>query len=154
MKELPQIFQSFGKILFSIIVTVCLILPSHVAAQDKEGADQILADTKADMITVVGVGLAGAVLGLSTLSFYSEPKDHLKNILVGGAIGIIIGVGLVAYNQATKSRDTFYQAGEGDEEASYIPPSKWENLEQVQTAGLNQRDPSAQINQVNFTFTF
>lgn len=60
-----------------------------------------------DITTVMMTGAGGAVLGLSTLSFVDEPKDHLRNILVGGAIGIIIGVGVVAYNQANVRKDDF-----------------------------------------------
>lgn len=145
--------ENFG---LPLVLALCLTLGGFsppALAQDKAGADQILADTKADMLTVVGVGLAGAVLGLSTLSFYSEPKDHFKNILVGGAIGIIIGVGLVAYNQATKSRDTFYQSGE-EEEASLKFSPQFDPFENVQTAGLEPSIDLEGANQIQFNFTF
>lgn len=33
----------------------------------------------------------GAVLGLSTLSFYDNPEQHLNNVALGGAAGAIIG---------------------------------------------------------------
>ena len=36
-------------------------------------------------------GLAGGVLGLSTLSFYSsDQQKHTKNISIGAAIGVIV----------------------------------------------------------------
>jgi len=60
-------------------------------------------DSMRDMATVFGIGAVGAVLGLSTLSFVDKPTDHLKNISVGGAIGVIIGVGVVVFSQASRS---------------------------------------------------
>ncbi len=35
--------------------------------------------------------LGGAVLGISTLSFYDRPQDHLSNVAVGGTIGAVLG---------------------------------------------------------------
>lgn len=45
--------------------------------------------------TVIFAGLGGAVLGLSTLSFYGEPQDHTGNIYAGLAAGIIAGTAYV-----------------------------------------------------------
>lgn len=78
-------------------------------AQDNSGdMDQLVSDSKNDLLVVVSGGLAGAILGLSTLSFVEEPKEHTRNILVGASIGIIAGVGYVAFSQANKSRDLLY----------------------------------------------
>lgn len=41
--------------------------------------------------TILEFGLAGGVLGLSTLSFYGRPQDKLAHVPVGMALGIIIG---------------------------------------------------------------
>ncbi len=46
--------------------------------------------------TVMFCGLGGAVLGLSTLSFYGKPDEHIGNISTGFAIGIIGGVAFAA----------------------------------------------------------
>jgi hypothetical protein len=73
-----------------------------VLADDEKGSG-LLDDSVRDMTTVFASGAAGAVLGLSTLSFVDTPSDHLKNISVGGAIGIVIGVSIVVFNQAGKS---------------------------------------------------
>jgi bacteriorhodopsin len=64
------------------------------------GNKDIAAQTKNDFLVVMAAGVGGAVLGLSTLSFASEPEDNYGNILTGGAIGIIAGVIYVAYRQA------------------------------------------------------
>jgi hypothetical protein len=91
------------------------IFSNSSLAQTDEDLDGLVADTKSDILVVVGGGLAGAVLGLSTLSFVDEPKDHTRNILVGASIGIIAGVAVVAFSQASKSRDLIYGSEEGTE---------------------------------------
>jgi hypothetical protein len=35
--------------------------------------------------------LGGAVLGISTLSFYDRPQDHLSNVAIGGTLGAVLG---------------------------------------------------------------
>lgn len=54
------------------------------------------------MATIIFSGLGGAILGLSTLSFYGRPQDKLSNIAVGFAIGIIAGTVYTTYKAATK----------------------------------------------------
>ncbi|MBC7713579.1 MAG: hypothetical protein H7177_09580 [Rhizobacter sp.] len=90
------------KLLTALITAVILVNPIQVMAQDsKEGS--VADESLQDLTTVIGSGVVGAVLGLSTLSFVDKPKDHFKNIAIGGAIGMVIGVGLVIFNQANKS---------------------------------------------------
>ncbi|MGE3973047.1 MAG: hypothetical protein AB7F59_00825 [Bdellovibrionales bacterium] len=50
---------------------------------------------------VIFAGLGGAVLGLSTLSFYGRPQDKLSNIAIGAAVGVIVGVSYTVYKAAT-----------------------------------------------------
>lgn len=47
--------------------------------------------------TVIFWGLGGAVLGLSTLSFYGKPQEHISNIYVGLGAGLMAGTGFVYY---------------------------------------------------------
>ena len=42
-------------------------------------------------------GIGGGLLGLSTLSFYGDPKEHTGNITWGGLIGLVAGAGYVVY---------------------------------------------------------
>ena len=56
---------------------------------------------RTSLANIFYLGAFGAVLGLSTLSFTSQPSKHMKNILIGGALGIIAGVVYVAYDAAT-----------------------------------------------------
>lgn len=89
-----------------IALSISILNTTNVFAQTtNDDLEMLVSDTKNDLMIVVGGGLAGAVLGLSTLSFVEEPKDHTRNIIVGASIGIIFGVGYVAFSQATKTQD-------------------------------------------------
>ena len=61
--------------------------------------------------TIVYMGLGGAVLGLSTLSFYGRPQDKLTNIPIGFGVGVIVGTIYMTYQAATNPQD-FYRTGE------------------------------------------
>jgi hypothetical protein len=96
-----------------MIKSICFVLlamPLHGYSQELN-TDEMMESTKNDFLIVVSAGLGGAILGLSTLSFVEEPKEHTRNILVGASVGIIAGVAIVAYLQAEKSSSMFY----GDE---------------------------------------
>lgn len=103
--------------IFLLTMIFCLGQTGQTYAQDS-GLDGIVDETKQDIMLVLGGGLAGAILGLSTLSFVEEPKEHTRNILVGASLGIIIGVAVVAFNQANKSRELIYTDSGYDEAAS------------------------------------
>ena len=94
------------KSLLTLIITaVILINPlQQVSAQDSTKPSGVLDESLADLTLVLGSGAVGAVLGLSTLSFVDKPKDHMKNVAIGGALGIVIGVGIAVFGQATKSQ--------------------------------------------------
>lgn len=87
-----------------ILTTLILLIiqPTATLAKD-EASNGLVDDSIRDMSIVFGTGLAGAVLGLSTLSFVDEPSKHTKNIAVGGAIGIVVGVAAVIFYQASKT---------------------------------------------------
>lgn len=108
--------RSYKTILLSIFI--CLFHTQNASSQDDQGLDGLVDETKQDIMLVLGAGLAGAVLGLSTLSFVEEPKEHTRNILVGASIGVIVGVAFVAFNQANKSRNLIYSSDGYDDSAS------------------------------------
>ncbi len=73
-----------------------------------------------EALTTVGIATAsGAVLGLSTISFYSEPSKHMKNVLFGAGLGAIVGVGVAAYMIGNED-----QEDEIDPEELLITPIK------------------------------
>jgi uncharacterized membrane protein YkvI len=86
-----------------IIIFLFIVNPVASFAQEEKAANGFVDDSIRDMSIVLGAGLAGAVLGLSTLSFVDEPSQHTKNIAVGGAIGVIIGVTVVVLTQASQT---------------------------------------------------
>ncbi len=92
---------------------------------------------KRQAAVIIFAGLGGAVLGLSTLSFYGRPQDKLANIAIGAAVGIIVGTVYVTYKAATQPSE-FY--GEGYKGASL------ENMHKLSA------DPSELV--VNYKFEF
>lgn len=125
--------------------------PALSHARDSDFVD----DSVRDILTVVSAGAAGAVLGLSTLSFVDTPKDHLKNIVVGGALGIIVGVGVVAYNQANVSRE-YYERHALSEDFSTLQRVAWHQ----DAAHTSQLSPFAEspantsLTQFQYQFSF
>lgn len=105
------------KILCSLILAFSLSSP-RVWAQDAAGGeggeDDIVKETQSDLILIGAAGAGGALLGLSTLSFYDKPSKHVSNVWMGAAIGVIAGVILVAVNHAQKTED----------EMAYLPQPK------------------------------
>ena len=89
--------------LLFIILSFC----TKVYAQGRSNLDESslqLNSAMRDIYIVGGSSLVGAILGLSTLSFVNEPQEHFDNVVVGGALGIIVGVSIVVWMQATKSK--------------------------------------------------
>lgn len=87
----------------SVVAALALILaltsPKSFGAAEGESHT----GPRKQLTTVVFIGLGGAILGLSTLSFYARPQDRLSNIAIGLAVGIIGGVAYVTYGAVSKS---------------------------------------------------
>lgn len=76
-----------------IFIFVFLCSPtlfSQSSSYSNTGAAEY-SDSSSKLGKVVLAGLGGAVLGLSTLSFYGEPQKHLENILYGFGLGLATG---------------------------------------------------------------
>ena len=69
--------------------------------------DDLLTTSLRDVGIIGGTSIVGALMGASTLSFVENPKDHVDRILIGSSLGLIIGVGVVIYLQATKSTQIY-----------------------------------------------
>ena len=133
--------------LFSMLYSPCS-LAQDVGGAGGGGADDYLQEGMQDVYVVVAAGAAGAVLGLSTLSFVEEPGDHLKNIIVGMSIGVIIGVGVVAWQQATKSKDVY-------QEDAYVPTPGFSTENRISWHQTNfQKFQKKQIQTINYSFSF
>lgn len=136
-----------------LLLSLSLMAPVFANAQQSE---DIIGDSIKDITTVAVMGATGAVLGLSTLSFVEEPKDHLKNILIGGALGIIIGVGFVAYNQANQSKQVI-RGGAMVPSLKDMPTAdrkSWHQASLSETIARPSFVPASEITPVNMTFSF
>lgn len=108
LKKLEIFLLKQNLFTFVFLTIFSIFYTTKTYAQQNGDIEAFVEDTKTDILIVVAGGLAGAVLGLSTLSFVEEPKKHSKNILYGSSIGIIAGVAFVAFNQANKSKEMFF----------------------------------------------
>ncbi|MEK2647248.1 hypothetical protein [Bdellovibrio sp. BCCA] len=70
---------------------------------------------KRNVATVLFASLGGAILGLSTLSFYGEPQEHTNNITLGALLGFVGGVGYVLYDSSQPAPPT-YEYSQFDQE--------------------------------------
>lgn len=92
-------------VLISMTLVVSMAAPQAYAQGTAEQIVGKNSGTRKQMATIIFSGLAGAVLGLSTLSFYGRPQDKLQNIAVAAAVGIIIGASYTTYKTATTPRN-------------------------------------------------
>jgi len=95
--------------LFGFYFFFASVLVSPAFAQNE---DDLIKNTQNDIMIVGAAGAAGAILGLSTLSFVDTPSKHVSNIWTGAALGIIAGVIFVAYNSAQKGSEELQSSSE------------------------------------------
>ena len=132
------------------IIALCFITLGLQPLHAQSNQTDIVEQTLTDVCTVAGLGAGGAILGLSTLSFVDEPSDHLKNIVVGGAIGVIIGVGVVAWSQADRSKDNFV-ALDGTNSSDF-PTSQRHVWHKENHTAFTTKVSTAQSASFNFSF--
>lgn len=70
---------------------ICSMTSGSVYAQEQP---QII---KRSVATVLFSSIGGAILGLSTLSFYGEPQEHTENIAYGAILGFVGGISYLSY---------------------------------------------------------
>jgi hypothetical protein len=120
--------------LFSVLVlVVALVVPQQAMAQagrrlaqaqnEMDGSE--LAGPRKQLATIIFSGLAGAILGLSTLSFYGRPQDRLSNIAVGFAVGVIAGTVYTTY-EAARAPYKLYEIGSEEAELLFHPTDRWQ----------------------------
>lgn len=144
-----MIFNGLKKVIASTLVLTVFLNPVNLAAQDSSSG--VLDDSLNDLYIVLGTGAAGALLGLSTLSFADKPKDKIKNVSIGGAIGIVLGVGIALFSQASKSHAAIVQT---DYPKTMLAPETVESMSRVEF-GLErvaQKYTATPTFGMNFTF--
>ncbi len=79
-----------------LLILICAVTFSQMSfAQTSSG----FMGVRRGVATVMLAGLGGAVLGLSTLSFYGEPQEHIGNIWTGLALGAVGGAAYILTQQ-------------------------------------------------------
>lgn len=94
-----------------LTVTIALMLIAEIAlAQNTVRKEASSFGARRQLATIIFAGLSGAILGLSTLSFYGRPQERLSNIAVGFALGVFAGTVYTTYKAAAKPAE-FYGPG-------------------------------------------
>jgi hypothetical protein len=83
-----------------MIVLVGLLSVPQASAQSGSGSGSPL-EVKNSLGTILLMGLAGGLVGLSTLSFYDKPQDNIRNIFFGAGAGMIIATFATTFAVAT-----------------------------------------------------
>ena len=133
--------MSLTKNLMTIMLS--LLIASTSFAQNstsQEEKTKTVSGPRKQLATIIFAGLGGAVLGLSTLSFYGRPQDNLSNIAIGFAVGVITGTVIVTYRAATNPAE-FYGS-------QYRPDQSVEKA--IHLASRQDETPL----KMNYTFSF
>jgi hypothetical protein len=109
----PTIF--FAVLLISLQM---FSLPSY--AETFEGGS-----LRRNIATVIFCGLGGAVLGLSTLSFYGDPQEHVNNITAGFIVGVLGGSIYVAADSTAKTSVANQEWPTNPHQVNLKVPSIW-----------------------------
>ncbi len=104
-KKVTKLPKFFLALILSLNFVLCAAPNNSWAQAQNEASSSELSGTRKQIATIIFAGLAGAILGLSSLSFYGRPQEKLSNIAVGFAIGIIGGVVVTTYNVARSPYD-------------------------------------------------
>ena len=117
-------------IILTLVCSICVLnpIPQQAIAQTPQDLQMTESTgTRKQIATIIFAGLAGAILGLSTLSFYGRPQDKLSNIAIGFAIGVIAGATYTTYKTATQPYEYYglYPELENSEQlAQFAKPQK------------------------------
>ena len=137
-------FARLLKFVVRVQLVLVLSLPLHALAQRADPDGELMTQgPRRHISTIVFAGLAGAILGLSTLSFYGRPQDRLNNIAMGFGIGVIGGAMFTTYKAAAEPKDFYGESLQWRR----IEPTAWQEHEDRATHALNQRS-------LSFSFTF
>jgi hypothetical protein len=129
------------KKLLSAVLLVCFMATSSFAQEAPAEATATTKSGPRKQLSIIFLsGLSGAVLGLSTLSFYGRPQDHMSNIAVGFAIGVVFGTVYVTYNTAKKPKE-------------YLSEVETNPFKPIETSrGVVEARKSPQLFSYNFSF--
>lgn len=95
----------------SLTLAFALAVPARAQPADESTA-KVTGGPRRQVALIIFAGLGGAILGLSTLSFYGRPQDKLSNIAIGFALGIIGGTIFVTYKAAAEPKEFYRSSNE------------------------------------------
>lgn len=139
--------MAIKKVFCSLILLLSLLMNFAPIAGAQNSSTTQASGPKKQLSTIVVAGLGGAVLGLSTLSFYGRPQDHLSNIGIGFGVGVIIGTIYTTY-QAASSPKTFY---------SQVPRESWRAVtpqKEMEVAAMERRSAVPVASDLAFSLSF
>ncbi len=96
-----------NKIQIFIVVLAIFFSSFAQAQQPPEEESKSKYGPRKQLATIIFCGLGGAVLGLSTLSFYGRPQDKLVNIAIGFGIGVIGGTVFTLYQMTSQPKEVY-----------------------------------------------
>ncbi len=139
------------KVLFISLVFLGLCGQGQLMAQDGGG---VFDDSLEDAIIVATGGAGGLILGLSTLSFVEHPSEHMKNLWVGAAIGVILGVGYVAYKAGSKTSEGYNGSLMAPSEDKKFATSSRYSWHVAQHVSYNTPSLASKWKMLSYNFTF
>jgi uncharacterized membrane protein YebE (DUF533 family) len=109
-----------------VCVALVISMAGSAFAQGSLSDDQkkSLSGPRKQLATIIFGGLGGAILGLSTLSFYGRPQDKLSNIAIGAAVGVIAGTAFVTYKAATNPSELYGDRSQLEHELALAQAAK------------------------------
>lgn len=125
------------KTMISVLTASMLVFSSGAFAQRAQTQTGAPAGPNKHLSTIVFAGVAGAILGLSTLSFYGRPQEKLSHIAIGAAIGIIVGASYTTFKAATEPKDFYSLRSNGPQAEAWSLASESRERSEAYTPRAN-----------------
>lgn len=109
------------KILFCLVLTVGVLLAPCEGFSQAQVRSQG-PSVRSQVAKILLSSLGGAVLGISSLSFYDRPQDHLSNVALGGTIGAVLGS--IYVTKESLEMDSLASIEEGGEFNFVVSPQR------------------------------
>ncbi len=109
----------------SLFILAIVMTSGSVFAQEQASYSEAGKSAKRGVAAVMFATIGGAVLGLSTLSFYGKPQEHTNNISNGALIGAVAGLGYIIYDYNRPVPSGSYDFSQGETPDSKLRKSSY-----------------------------
>lgn len=103
-------------LILEVFLTIAISLPARAIdvglPNTNYRAETSGAPWRRSTAIVLFAGIGGAILGLSTLSFYGSPGEHTNNINSGAFLGVCGGIGYLFYESQMPKYNSTNSYGE------------------------------------------